>query len=144
MNEKDKELFERDVRTAMRNMGSDLRYLQVGLDYYRGLESKLVEVTRERDELAASLTKLRGEFAYFKASKASTVEISAVGGDDRGGTGKCRKSGICSSWEPEPQTPGEMSGKRGAALERDEDKHDTERLPTAEEKKSFFQKLFGG
>lgn len=145
MNERERVEFDIVIGHLYKNLGEEMiRKLRPGMDYYRGLESKISELSNTNTQLTAELTQLKAELAYYKVSRASTAELPAIKGIGGGGTGKCRKSGICANWEPEPQTPGELSGVNGAALERDEDKHDTERLPTAGEKKSFFQKLFGG
>ena len=145
MNERERVEFDIIVGHLYKNLGEEMvRKLRPGLDHYRNIESLYAGVVTENETLKSELHKLKSQLAYYVASSASTTEIPAIKCAGEGGPGKCRKSQICANWEPEPQTPGEMSGKRGAALERDEDKHDTESLPVAGEKKSFFRKLFGG
>ena len=145
MNDKERMEFDNIVGFIYKNMGDEVsRKLRIGVDYFRDAEQRLIAAHKEKEELAAQLRAAQLELGRYKAGNASTAEIKSPLCQEKVPTGRCRKSGKCESWEPEPQTPGEGTGLHGAALVRDEDKHNTERLPVVGEKKSFLSKLFGG
>jgi hypothetical protein len=144
MDDKQRMEFDNIVGFIYKNMGDEVsRKLRIGVDYFRDAEQRLIAAHKEKEELAAQLRAAQAELGRYKAGNASTAEIKSPLCQEKVPTGRCRKNGKCESWEPEPQTPGEGI-VRETALERDEDKHDTERLPTVGEKKSFLSKLFGG
>jgi hypothetical protein len=159
MEERERIEFDIVVNHLYKNLGDDLlRRFRPGMDYYRGLELKLEESNKKRIALEVEVLQLKAKLSCrnsahmqpvdvsgetTRRNKPSTVYMTPV--DVGAGDNASRKS---ANWDPEPQTPGDMSGKRGAALvERGEDKHSTDMLPTVEDppkKKSFFAKLFGG
>ena len=145
MDEKQRMEFDLSVGFIYKNMGDQVvRPLRIGVEYFREAERRLVATNTEKEALLKEVATLKAELAHYKAGNASTDTLKKPEGCDGSGRAKCRKMEKCENWEPEPQTPAEGTGVRGAALIRDEDKHPTDRLPVVGEKKSFFGRLFGG
>ena len=145
MNESQRFDFDRSIAFVTRHMGDEVaRHLRVGINYYREIELESAVLRMDHKRMVSEIAELKAKLAQQGVANASTEQLPVVGDGCQGGRGKCRKSGLCENWEPEPQTLGEMSDKKDAALERDEDKHPTDKLDTVPEKKGFFSKLFGG
>ena len=145
MNESQRFDFDRSIAFVTRHMGDEVaRHLRVGMDYYRATEIEHAALSVDHVKMMHEITALKAQLAQQSIANASTEQLPAIKGGCQGDRGKCRKSGLCENWEPEPQTPGEGMMRKESALLRDEDKHPTEKLDIVPEKKGFFSKLFGG
>ncbi len=145
MNESQRFDFDRSINFVMKHMGDEIsRHLRVGMDYYHEIELENAVLRIDHKKMVSEIAQLKAKLAQQSVANASTEELPAIKGGCQGDRGKCRKSGLCENWEPEPQTPGEGMMKKESALVRDEDKHPTDRVDTVAEKKGFFSKLFGG
>lgn len=145
MNESQRFDFDRSVAFVLRHMGDEVsRHIRVGMDYYRALEMEHAALSVDHVKMKREIAVLKAQLAQQSVANAPTEQLPVVGDGCGGGREKCRKSGLCENWEPEPHALGDGILKKESALIRDEDKHATDKLDTIPEKKGFFSKLFGG